>query len=374
MVMEHKERYHKLILEGTHYEIGRKQAEYIKAHNPQVIGWLKFKPEGGRIFTEQEAISRCNEFNQYSAGFGDELKGLADGLGVKLNELTNVLNGYRYAKPCACSVVGVNPSKTKDGHGYIGHSYEFSYEDEYTFAVIRPKGSYAHMGFAFYQLARFDGINEMGLCAAITCLEFIHPSASEKDGLHFSFLVRFILDTCATTREAIEKLHQMPIYTNANIMLGDRSGDIVNVEILTDLDGVHLIERKADPYVYGFNHYLSKENTMKAPQKRYFSYERERFTEKYFHEHNSVTKDDMYQLLSGEIPNGLSCPAYSFYFGTLRSLLYDVTDSSMEVCFGHPTRAPYQKMDLWEEEKVEEIEAVFVETPVSPTLWTMVEE
>lgn len=372
--MQHKEMYYKVVLEGTHYEIGRKQAEYIKEHKPQIMDWLKFKSEDGKLYTEHEAILRCKEFDQYSAGFGDEIKGLADGLGIKLNELTNVLNGFRQGKPCACSVVGVNQSMTKDGHGYIGQSYEFSYEDEYTFVTIRPKGSYAHMGFAFYQLARFDGINEKGLCAAITSLDFIQPSISKKDGLSFAFLVRFILDTCASVREAIEKLQHMPIYTNANIMLGDRSGDIVDVEILTDLDGVHIVERKADPYVYGFNHYISKENAMKAPQKRYFSYERELFAEKYLQEHSLATKEDILQMLSSEIPNGLSCPAYSFYFGTLRSNLFDVTASSMEVCFGYPARDPYIKMNLWEEEKVEAIEAVYEETPVSPEFWTMVSE
>ncbi len=370
--MSHKEMYYKVVLEGTHYEIGRKQAEYLKEKKPLIIDWLTAKPEDGRIFTEQEAILRCKEFDQYCAGFGDEIRGLADGLGIKLNELTNVLNGYRQGKPCACSVVGVSQNMTKDRHGYIGQSYEFSYEDEYTFAIIRPKGSYAHMGFTFYQLARFDGINEKGLCAGITSLDFIQPSISEKDGLSFSFLVRFILDTCATTREAIEKLHQMPIYTNANIMIGDRSGDIVDVEILTGLDGVHLVERKAEPYVYGFNHFISKENALRVPQKRYFSYAREVFVEKYLRENSQVSKEDMLHMLSSEIPNGLACPAYSCYFGTLRSNLFDVTASSMEVCFGYPTRAPYIKMNLWEEEKVEAIEAVYEETPVSPELWEIV--
>lgn len=353
--MNQKATYYKIVLEGKHYDIGKKRGEHIAAHSPLLKPWLMSRPEGVAELTAEEAEAKCALFDRYSTGLGEEIRGLADGLGIALQELGNVLNGYANRLPCACSVIGIAADKTTDGHAYIGQSYEYGYEDEYAFAIQRAEGSYAHMGFSFYQAGRFDGINEKGLCVAITCLDFAEPSAGEAEGFSFPFVVRILLDTCATTDEAIAKMRTLPICTNVNILIGDVSGNIIKAEILTKDGKADIIEVKAAPYTYGFNHFMEKGHREQYPAKRYFSHAREAFMNEISTRENKISKDGLQQILTDPLPNGMSCHAYTCYFGTLRSMIYDVTKSELYVCFGSPQQYPYVKMDLWEKESSEEV-------------------
>jgi len=369
--------YYKLFLEGSAYERGKKQGKYIAQKRPDIKAFLLMKSDEGKKFNEEEALERCDLLNRYSQGLGEEVKGLAAGLGVPLHEMTNVLNGYGTKKPCACSVTGVDGSKTVDGHSYIGQSYEYNLEDEYTYILTRKAEGYAHMGFAFFGVGRFDGMNEKGLCVAITSLEFNTPSKGEAEGFSFPFIVRILLDTCSTTKEALEKIHSMPICTNANIIIGDRTGDIVLCEFLTKNGKADIVERKADPFVYGFNHFIAKEHKKQCPSRRYFSQAREDCFEKFYHEKEKLSVEALKGILTEKLPHGACCHAYSCYFGTLRSMLYDLNTSSAYICFGSPQDYSYEKMDLWEELPhdalgIKERIVYFEDEKVPDTFWQMV--
>ncbi len=347
--------YYKIVLEGNHYDIGKKRGEHIMKYTPLLKQWLMSRPDGVPALTKEEAEAKCALFEKYSTGLGEEVRGLADGLEIALQDLGIVLNGYAKQLPCACSVIGIAAEKTTDGHAYMGQSYEYSYEDEYAFTIQRAEGSYAHMGFSFYQVGRFDGINELGLCVAITCLDFAEPSAGEAEGFSFPFIVRILLDTCSSTKEAIAKMKTLPICTNANILIGDVSGNIIKAEILTKDGKADIMESKASPFTYGFNHFMEKGHRERYPAKRYFTQAREEFMNEISARGNKISRGGLQQILTTPLPNGMSCHAYSSYFGTLRSMIYDVTASKLYVCFGSPQQYEYVKMDLWEKESSKEI-------------------
>lgn len=353
--MSEKMMYQKYVLKGTHYEIGCAKGASLQEHDKGVVEWMTSPlelPNETKVpeLSLEEAEKRCEQLNQYDPGLGDEVKGLADGMQIPLNHLNKLLyGGMGVKKPGACSVVGISKELSADGHAYIAQSYEFGYEDEYSYIVEQAEGSYAHMGFAFYQVGRFDGINEKGLNIGITCLDFVVPSAGEKEGFSFSFLVRILLDTCATTKEALEKLKILPICTNANLIIGDRLGEIVDVEILTTEGKSDITERRAEPYVYGFNHFLAPGHKKKFPQKRNFSYMREKYMEDFFTGRKVISREDIQKFMTDKIPNGLCLHAYTSYFGTLRSMYYDITESAVYIAFGSPQDVDYVKMTLEEE-------------------------
>ena len=56
-----------------------------------------------------------------------------------------------------------------------------------------------------------------------------------------------------------------------------------------------------------------------------------------------ITKETIRTLLSKEIYNGLSGHYYTDYFGTLYSIIFDLTDLGTEVCFGTPTHNKWQQ-------------------------------
>lgn len=355
--MSEKRVYRKCVLKGNNYEVGRKQGESVRLHEPETYGWLTSPftlPDGSALpeLTVEEAEKKCDLFNSYDSGLGDEVRGLAAGLQVPVNRLHRLLyGGFGEKQPCACSVMGIKGGLTENGHAYIGQSYEFGYEDEYTYIAMQTPGNYSHMGFVFYQVGRFDGMNEKGLCIGITCLDFTTPSVGQKEGFTFSFLVRILLDTCATTKEAVDKLNTLPICTNANLIIGDRTGDIVVAEILTADGKSDIAIRKAKPYVYGFNHFLAEEHKKLFPQKRNFSYFRElclskRLSNRDKDDASKLNVNDIKKILRTKLPEGLCCHAYREYFGTLRSMFYDLTDSSVYIAFGSPQNVDFVRLTL----------------------------
>lgn len=73
-----------------------------------------------------------------------------------------------------------------------------------------------------------EGINEHGLTAAMT---FVVPKISEiKAGINSVFLVRYILEKCKTVKESISALQTLPISSSCNILLADKSGEMVVME------------------------------------------------------------------------------------------------------------------------------------------------
>lgn len=50
-----------------------------------------------------------------------------------------------------------------------------------------------------------------------------------------------------------------------------------------------------------------------------------------------ISKSDIRNLLSKEIYDGLCAHYYTDYFGTLFSVIYDLTELKADICFGAPT-------------------------------------
>lgn len=73
-----------------------------------------------------------------------------------------------------------------------------------------------------------EGINEYGLVAAMT---FAIPKITEiKAGLNSVFLVRYLLEKCKTTQEGVAAIQSLPVSSNCNILIADKSGDMVVIE------------------------------------------------------------------------------------------------------------------------------------------------
>ena len=73
-----------------------------------------------------------------------------------------------------------------------------------------------------------EGMNEHGLVAAMT---FAVPKLAEiKPGLNSVFLVRYLLEKCRTVDEGISAIQRLPVSSNCNILIADKTGRMVVVE------------------------------------------------------------------------------------------------------------------------------------------------
>ncbi|MDE7354741.1 MAG: acyl-CoA--6-aminopenicillanic acid acyl-transferase [Acetatifactor sp.] len=73
-----------------------------------------------------------------------------------------------------------------------------------------------------------EGLNEHGLAVAMT---FVMTDLNKiKAGFNSCFIVRYLLEKAANTEQAVSQLYNLPIASNCNILLADKSGNMAVVE------------------------------------------------------------------------------------------------------------------------------------------------
>lgn len=129
----------------------------------------------------------------------------------------------------SCTVVAVTPDRSTREKPLIGRNFDFfhdvSAESAATYATY-PGNGYAHLGNCDIWTGREDGINEAGLFVGQAA--FFSPGL--KPGVTFWFLVRMLLDRCATVKEGIALLEETPHCASWTYLLADARGDAAVVE------------------------------------------------------------------------------------------------------------------------------------------------
>ena len=104
-----------------------------------------------------------------------------------------------------------------------------------------------------------EGINEFGLVAAMT---FVVPKVEEiKPGINSVFLVRYILENCKTVKEGLDALKSLPIASSCNILLADKSGQMVVAECnpLKNIFRQPEKNKDGEDFIITVNHFISPE-------------------------------------------------------------------------------------------------------------------
>lgn len=86
------------------------------------------------------------------------------------------------------------------------------------------------IGMADCALGLMDGVNDAGLSVAIAFGGRPHVGR----GFGIGLVVRYLLQTCGTTGEAVERLLQLPVQMSYNVMLLDASGASTVVQVAPD--------------------------------------------------------------------------------------------------------------------------------------------
>lgn len=111
--------------------------------------------------------------------------------------------------------------------GVYGRNYDFRPRGyEARFALVQVRGSYASIGGSHQLTGRLDGMNEHGLAIGLHLVK----ARPRSPGLTSVLLVRRVLDSCATTAEAIALLRRTPHAMQYNYSLLDAGGVAAVVE------------------------------------------------------------------------------------------------------------------------------------------------
>jgi predicted choloylglycine hydrolase len=187
-----------------------------------------------------------------------------------------------------------------------------------------------------------EGINEYGLVSAMT---FVVPKKEEiKPGLNSLFLVRYILENCTTVQEGINALKKLPIASSCNILLADKTKEIVVVECNPFKINIRYPEtnENGEDFIVTVNHFSSKlMSKHDASNKNVYSskkrYETAYNALKKVHHRDAIQY--AMEILSGKY--GFMCQYKKIKFETIWSSVFDITDKKIYIAEGNPMNAEY---------------------------------
>lgn len=342
-----KKTFHHDVVEGTHYEIGKQQAEYLKERAPKSVEWLTKKDISPKKLGFNNFEELEDYYEEFCPGINDEFNGFADGLGVKPRELS--LFGPPIHVHSNCSQIAVTSQITKDNHVYVARSYEFSHkQDDLRLITTRIKGKTKTIGFSGFILGRNDGMNEHGFSVTFTG-GGTFKSKPKNTGFQFFLIVRSLLDNCKTVDDAIKYLEKVPVHGYWNFLMTDKSD---NAALAQFYDHDYAIKRIGkdtnEKMIYSGNHYRLPEMVkyqeyagdwiLKNSSKRCEIIESTLSSVAPY-----ITKENIRKLLSEPLYKGVCGYYYTDYFGTLFSIIFDLTDLKADICFGIPTHNEWQK-------------------------------
>jgi len=165
------------------------------------------------------------EYKKYYPELVDEIQGIADGQRLPVEALESILfpmYSMRFENHCTCFAF-----RNEDEIVFARNSdFLVSIEKLYMNCLYALDGAYAFNGNTTAYVEMEDGINEHGLAAGLC---FVYPKIN-KPGFNAGMLVRYILEKCKTTDDAISALKDLPIASSQTITLADAGGDIAVIE------------------------------------------------------------------------------------------------------------------------------------------------
>lgn len=208
---------------GTHYEAGLQWGSSLAKRQNFILENIPFP-----ITQERFAFaSACLPiYETYYPEIIEEIRGLSEGQHCGERILQAVLfSMYAIPPACNCSCFAV-----ADGQNILlGRNSDFLPELEKLNLNVIYKltdGAYSFTGntTAFVEIE--DGVNLHGLAIGLTS---VYPR-SRKPGFNAGLLLRYLLEKCKTTSEAIGCLHRLPIASAQTFTLADAAGEIAVVE------------------------------------------------------------------------------------------------------------------------------------------------
>ncbi len=346
--------------EGTNEEIGRRLGEWIKSV-PEGEKWLDipvdiFPKKDGRKIEEMYKI-----YDKFCPGINEEISSFSEAIGTDAEKIFFYLISFMNA---GCNVMGVRPERNIDGHTILAYTYDFTDTlEEMCLAGTAVKNKYRYAGSQCNVFGRSNGINEHGLAMCqssngvpVTNVEGMGLDA-KVTGLTFWCVIRSLLENCRDIYEALEYLKDMPIAYNMNLMMGDKSGDVVLFE---NQDGfkLHKIVSSSDDQgcIFASNHAVLPEMLDIEKQRWNCSVIRYRKIRELFLSKEKIKKDDIKQLISKKYPDGLCTHYYGmeYMFGMLYSGILDPNELTIDVVFGSPEYNPWRKFEI--DKKIDESE------------------
>ncbi len=328
--------YMEVSFEGTAFEVGRKLGGIVSA-NTGFRDFVLARPEYAMSIPSNVVRDIVACFEKYCPNVNEEIAGMSSVLDVAPEDICYYLWSYKFKG--ACSHFGLTPRATKNHHTYICRNYEFNHDmTDCMLMDIKHEGYARNLGFSSVIFGRIDGMNEHGLAMSMT--GGIPPLEDNfAEGFMFWAVMRAVLDSCKDIYEAWEVIKSMKSGYNPTYMLGDRSGNVMLVEMTPDKIDRKIINMDSDKAMLCATNHFNLESMI--PLRKHFFKQSltryEKIKEKFSDEEGVYDLPDFKDILVNEYPDGLNAPYFSEYFGSLWSSIYDCQALEAHIRMGNNT-------------------------------------
>ncbi|MFB9860440.1 C45 family autoproteolytic acyltransferase/hydrolase [Salinicoccus siamensis] len=238
---------------GSHYDFGYYQGIQLRDSLILPNREKQWGPKKDRHFliNSEKFISIISQF---SPAILDEIYGLADALGMEMEEAFRLFGGYylEYVRS-GCSIFTDSDFMVRN---YDSHPR--GYEGRYVFYAPTDHG-YATIGPSMQITGRIDGMNEKGL---VMGYNFTHSKNSD-DGFLCNMIGRLVLETCANVDEAVALLKEIPHRQSFSYVALDPDG----ISYVIEASPRKVVARRSNVCTNHF-HLLEEENRYRQEETR----------------------------------------------------------------------------------------------------------
>lgn len=314
----------------THYQAGFQYGNRLLKNGVVLLQQMKVSKE-----REEYAIQCIPIYKKHYPEILQEIKGMADGMHVSFMTIASfLLSMYAYTYDTHCSCIAISSPQCL----LLGRNSDFLVDIEKLCdsPYYQLDGTYAFIGHTTAWSEMEDGVNEWGLAVGLTLLYPTHI----LPGINAGMLVRYLLEKCQTTKEAIQALKRLPIGSAQTITLADKTGEIAVVECNCDC---LIVRWPQKGIIFTTNHYISQElqSYQYQCEDDIHSHERYQTLESFVKIKNNEKIENVQALLSGKY--GFMCQ-YDRKKGmdTIWSCVYDLKDFEIMRVEGNSSRKKYQ--------------------------------
>lgn len=349
-------------LEGSPYEIGSKLGEHVRKNPSAADFYSSGKPNlrklGFRNFKELQEY-----YESFIPGLAEETQGFIDAL--EGSHENAVIYGFPHSFQNSCSHMIVLPSITENKKILVGRSYEWNHnQEDLILCTTRVNGKAKHLGFTMLLFGRYEGLNNHGVCVTSSG-GGAYSVQDTTQGIPFCLVIRSVLENCETAEDATNYLINIPSNSTTNYIICDKKNRAFLIECLNSEYSVREIDSTSDEqHLVSTNHFTlpGKVQFNERIHEWLFSNSTARFNtiETVLGQNQGqISKETLRKILSKEIPKGVCAYYYSFDFGTVYSMIIDITESELEISFGPPSHNKWVKFNLEIPPDSCEFEAVF---------------
>ena len=326
---------------GTHRELGRQHGEQAMR---QIRAHVEVMCAGPRLSREQlrrRAAQFQPAFERYCPHLLEEMRGLAEGAGVTLEEAMacNIRSELRNA-PEGCTAYVIGRRGSADHEIIAGQNSDLGPE-VFPLAYVlqlQPQGKPEVLIWTFGGMLGYHGINSAGVAHFENALG---GGPRSRFGISHYPVERMMLE-CDRLEQVFDLLRKMPLQYNANYVVCDGQDHIADVEATTE--GPQILRDQGAGYLVHTNHYLCERYASGENFKRSLADSFPRLTRMdslIKSRFGSLEVDDLKRFLSDHSGYPTSICRHDTRMCTVASLISEPARRRMHVAVGNPCQHQY---------------------------------